>query len=133
MYAEDLIAGPGQVSAAGGIVTLSFGCRLNWYRALPVSCVEHLAVTVDGTPLPPGAVTVRLNGRPMTAVALVEHDDDWWPTGAIARLDCLLGPQPARRRYEVVLDIGIRVPYMGPMPDGSWRLVRDQCTARVPA
>jgi hypothetical protein len=132
MFAEDLIAGSGQVSITGGIVTLSFGCRLNWYRALPVSCVEHLAVTVDGTLLSPGAVTVRLNGQQMTVAALVEHDDDWWPTGEVAWLDCLLGTQPAKNRYEVVLDIGIRVPYMGPMPDGSWRLVSDQCTAQVP-
>ena len=133
MFAEDLIAGSGQVSITGGIVTLSFGCRLNWYRALPVSCVEHLAVTVDGTLLPPMAVTVRLSGRRMTVAALVEHDNYWWPTGQVAWLDCTLGTHPAKNRYAVLMDMGIRVPYMGPMPDGSWRLVRDQCTAQVPA
>jgi Domain of unknown function (DUF6379) len=133
VFAEDLIVGPGEMSVTDGAVTLSFGCRLNWYRSLPVSCVEHLTVTVDETLLPAGAVTVILNGRPMTAAALIGRDDDWWPTGQVARLDCLLGTRPAKNRYQVLLDMGIRVPYMGPMADGSWRLVRDQCTAQVPA
>ena len=37
MYADDLLLSHGRVSAAKGTVTLSVGCRLNWYRALPVS------------------------------------------------------------------------------------------------
>jgi len=133
VFAEDLIVGPGHVSVTDGIVTLSFGCRLNWYRALPVSCVEHLAVTVDGNRLSPGTVKVTLNGQQISAAALVEHDDDWWPAGEVAWLDCPLGTRPAMNLYEVELNVGIRVPYMGPMPDGSWRLVRDECTAWVAA
>ena len=36
MYADDLVLSHGRVSVAKGTVTLSVGCRLNWYRALPV-------------------------------------------------------------------------------------------------
>jgi hypothetical protein len=131
MFADDLILGCGRVSVADGTLTLTVGCRLNWYRALPVSCVEYLAVTVDGTRLSPAAVTVRLGGQQIPGPALTEHDDDWWAAGQVAWLDCTLGKRPAQDRYQVRLEIGTRVPYMGPAPDGSWRLVRDECTAWV--
>ena len=75
MYADDLLLSRGRLSAAKGTVTLSVGCRLNWYRALPVSCVQHLALTVDGTRLIPDAIVVELGGRRIPAPALVEHDD----------------------------------------------------------
>jgi hypothetical protein len=58
------------VSAAEGSVTLSLGCRLNWYRALPVSCVEHLSLTVDGTRLIPDVEYIS-----------------WAPAGALDSLD----------------------------------------------
>ena len=132
MFADDLLLGHGQVSAAEGIVTLSVGCRLNWYRALPVSCVEYLSVTVDGSRLNPDAITVELGGRQIPVPALIEHDD-WWATGQVASLHCALGARPMKDRYEVRLEVGTRIPYMGPMPDGSWRLVRDECTAWVSA
>ena len=71
MYADDLLLGHGRVSAAKGTVTLSVGCRLNWYRALPVSCVEHLALTVDGTRLIPDAITVELGARVLARISAV--------------------------------------------------------------
>jgi hypothetical protein len=133
MYADDLLLGHGRVSAAEGIVTLSLRCRLNWYRALPVSCVEHLSLTVDGTPLSADAIIVELGDRQIPAPALVEHDGLWWATGQVASLHCALGPGPVKDRYQVRLEIGTRIPYMAPMPDGSWRLARDECTAWVSA
>lgn len=36
-------------------------------------------------------------------------------------------------RYQVRLEVGTRIPYMAPMPDGSWRLVRDECISWAPA
>ena len=96
-----------------------------------MSCVEHLALTVDGTRLIPDAIAVELGGRRIPAPALVEHDDLWWATGQVASLRCALGPAPVKDRYQVRLEIGTRIPYMAAMPDGSWRLVRDECTAWV--
>ena len=131
MYADDLLLSHGRLWAAKGTVTLSVGCRLNWYRALPVSCVEHLALTVDGTRLIPDAIAVELGGRRIPAPALVEHDDCWWATGQVASLHCALEPGSVKDRYQVRLEVGTRIPYMAPMPDGSWRLVLDECTAWV--
>lgn len=80
-------------------MTLSVGCRLNWYRALPVSCVEHLALTVDGTRLIPDVIAVALRGRQIPVPALVEHDDCWWATGQVAWLHCALEPGSVKDRY----------------------------------
>ena len=101
MYADDLLLSRGQVSEADGAVTLSVRCRLNWYRALPVSCVEQLSVTVDGTPLSPHAVTLELGDEQIPAPALVERDDSWWATGQVASLQCVLGPGTVKDRYRV--------------------------------
>ena len=71
MYADDLLLSHGRLSAAKGTVTLSVGCRLNWYRALPVSCVEHLALTVDGTRLIPDAIAVASSTKNLPASSAV--------------------------------------------------------------
>ena len=114
-----------------GRLVLTLGCRLNWYRALPVSCVEDLAVTVDGVAVPQEALTVRVDGVAVAGNHLVERDDDWWPAGHVAEVECDLGVRRIPDPVPVRLEIGARIPYLGPSPDGGWRLVGDECSRLV--
>ena len=41
---------------------LLLGVRLNWYRSVPLSCVERLEVALDGVPLDPERTTLELDG-----------------------------------------------------------------------
>ena len=47
MYADDLLLSHGRLSAAKGTVTLSVGCRLNWYRALRKDFEEATKFLID--------------------------------------------------------------------------------------
>ena len=60
-------------AADGG---LAIGLRLNWFRPLPLSCVEALTVSLPGEPLPPGVLT--LDGTRYAVAALGDHEDVWW-------------------------------------------------------
>lgn len=115
---------------SGGRI-LTFGLRLNWYRALPVSCVERLQVAVDGETLSPQDVVVRLGRVESGPDRLVAHDDDWWAVGQIAEVSCLLPERAPAAEYRVTVDLGTRVPYMPPPPGAAWRLVTDTCTRTV--
>jgi hypothetical protein len=128
MFADDMLLDRAEVRQVDGRLVLTLGCRLNWYRALPVSCVEHLSVTVDGVGVPAEAVSVRVAGVAVAANRLVEHDDDWWPAAHVAELECDLGARSVPDPVPVCLEIGTRVPYLGPLRDGGWRLVRDECS-----
>jgi hypothetical protein len=64
--------------------TLVLGLRLNWFRPLPLSCVEELTASVDELPLPAGVLV--LDGAGYDASALVDHDDVWWGLQSRANL-----------------------------------------------
>lgn len=80
---------------------LTLGLRLNWFRPLPLSCVEELAVSVGGVPLPAGVLV--LDGARYEARSLVDHDDVWW--GLQSRADLLVpwsdGPAPGPVRVTI--------------------------------
>lgn len=64
--------------------SLVVGLRLNWFRPLPLSCVEELLVTVDGVASPGGVLT--LDGTAYHVESLADRDDVWWSVFSEARL-----------------------------------------------
>jgi hypothetical protein len=60
-------------------VGFATGMRLPWYRALPLSCIERIDVSVDGVAVPPEAVRLRV-GRtgPLEVSKLAALTDSWW-------------------------------------------------------
>ena len=56
--------------------SLVVGLRLNWFRPLPLSCIEELTASVGGVPLPAGVLT--LDGTAYDAASLTDHDDVLW-------------------------------------------------------
>ncbi len=55
---------------------LVVGLRLNWFRPLPLSCIEELTAVVDGEPGLEGLLLLDGVGHPVDA--LVDKDDVWW-------------------------------------------------------
>jgi hypothetical protein len=93
---------------------LELSLRLNWYRSLPLSCVERLEVRLDGVPVD---VTLDLDG-------------DWWHVRDSARLSAELAEEPGGGQHAVELTIGTRIPYLVG-PDGHAVVIVDRARAEV--
>ena len=87
--------------------------RLNWYRALPLSCVETLDVVFDGKPVSREAITFRLNGREFALDDLSAQHDEWWyvldPATVAVAGDSAVQPGEA---HDVGLTLACRAPYI---------------------
>jgi hypothetical protein len=51
---------------------------LPWMRSLPLSCVLGLEVELDGAPVDPDDLRVRLGAQPVRVEGLAAHEDTWW-------------------------------------------------------
>src|SRR3954451_3289010 len=107
---------------------LELSVRLNWYRSLPLSCVEQLEVRLDGADLPPA--TVELDGVSSSVADLTTADDRWWHVLDSARVRVPLEHAPVAGRHEVELVLGSRIPYLV-SPDGSAAVIVDRARAEV--
>ncbi len=52
--------------------------RLTSYRALPLSCIERVELSVDGRPVALQAITFILNGQPYRLDELPHLSQIWW-------------------------------------------------------
>lgn len=80
---------------------LVVGLRLNWFRPLPLSCVEELTVVVDSSPLIGGVLQLDGVGHPVDV--LVEVDEVWWRLASDAELRLAWGDRPAPDRVRVTM------------------------------
>jgi Domain of unknown function (DUF6379) len=87
--------------------------HLAWYRSLPLSCVEDVAVTVAGRVAARDDVRVRFEGRELALDDLAEMVDDWW---FVQDPLTVLIPDPAPQRpgteTEVAVNLATRIPYI---------------------
>ena len=107
---------------------LELSVRLNWYRSLPLSCVEQLEIRLDGETLEPA--TVELDGVRCSLADLATTDDRWWHVLDSARIRVPLERAPRAGRHEVELVLGSRIPYLV-APDGSAAVIADSARAEV--
>lgn len=123
MFSEQLIARQARNSTVDGFTVR---IRLNWYRALPISCIERLDLVVDGARIPPERMTLSVAGGDYPVARLAEHDDDWWFVldEATLRVAGPGGLSPGEHHAELVL--GTRIPYFGPDPSGDFAVVVDR-------
>jgi hypothetical protein len=105
--------------------TLELSVRLNWYRSLPLSCVERLEVALDGIPVPAGRTTLEVDGGVDSA------DGPWWPVVATGRVRVALDGLPGDGEHRVDLLIGTRIPYLVD-PAGNAVVIVDRAQAVVP-
>ena len=123
MFARHLVE-----SAALTDEALELSVRLNWYRSLPLSCVERLEISLDGEPL--DHATLELDGVPRPVADLATADDRWWHVLDPARVRVPLAQAPGPGRHEVELVLGSRIPYLV-APDGSAAVIADRARAEV--
>ena len=87
--------------------------HLAWYRSLPLSCVEDVAVTVAGRTAPREEIRVRFEGRELTLDDLADMVDDWWfVQDPLTVLIPDLAPQQAGTETEVAVNLATRIPYI---------------------
>lgn len=87
--------------------------RLPWYRALPLSCVERMDVSVDGQPVPVDDVTLTFGDvGPLKLRELAALTDTYWYVLDSAKLS--VKSDSARRpgSHEINLAFGLYIPYL---------------------
>ena len=101
---------PDALSVQDGQLVLAV--HLPWYRSLPISCLESVAIAVDGAP-----VAVRSVGVSGFAGSVEDaaRSEEWWDLRD--PLDVLLDA-PARPGDVLPLEVGIavRIPYIEQAP-----------------
>ncbi|GHF34726.1 hypothetical protein FHX82_005451 [Amycolatopsis bartoniae] len=127
MFPERLIeAGTVRPTAKG----FCAGLRLTWYRALPLSCIERITVTVDGTEVPDDAISLSVAATgPLSVPDMASLTDTWWYVldSALLTVDSAVAAAPGE--HEVTVVLGLYIPYL-PV-DGSPLVNLDTCSARL--
>jgi hypothetical protein len=86
---------------------------LNWYRSLPLSCVETNELTLDGTLIPREQMGFRLNGSTRPLDELGDMTEEMWFIQDHAELTVRRTPAlRAGDRVTLALRLGSRIPYI---------------------
>jgi hypothetical protein len=109
---------------------LLLAIRLNWYRSLPLSCVERLDIELDGVRLDPARTTLELDGRRLPVGSLAGQDERWWPVLDTATVRVDLDAPPTAGTHTVDVAIGSRIPYLV-TPGGDAAVIVDRARAEV--
>jgi hypothetical protein len=110
---------------------LSLDIRLNWYRSVPLSCVERLEIDLDGVRLDPARATLELDGVRSAVGELTGMDERWWSVLDSATVRVELDTPPVPGPHTVDLVIGTRIPYLV-SPSGDAAVIVDRTRAEVP-
>jgi len=130
MFADDLL--PATVRAAGARpdAGVALDIRLNWYRSLPLSCVEAISLVIDRSAVAPERLKLRLNGFEAPVERLADASDVWWRVLDSAAL-IAEGEDLAAGPHDVELSLTLRIPYYGPLPDGRFVTITDRAHGTV--
>ena len=109
---------------------LVLAVRLNWYRSVPLSCVERLEVELDGAGLPAERTTLELGDVHTVIGGLAVLDDTWWPVLDAATVRVELDAPPPCGAHTAGLVLGTRIPYLV-SPSGDAAVIVDRARAEV--
>lgn len=91
----------------------AFDVRLNWYRSLPLSCVDVNSIKLDGQPAQPDQIMFEINGHCYSLAELADRYEEFWFVQDLARLHVR---QPrklhAGETHKIEAEIALRFPYM---------------------
>jgi hypothetical protein len=87
--------------------------RINWYRSLPLSCVEKVDLSLDGQPVPPEAISFGVNGHEYRLSDLPARADEFWFVLDPAVLSVHdPGRVKAGESHRIELQLAMRAPYI---------------------
>jgi hypothetical protein len=103
-------------SLTAGPTGLDVAVYTHWYRALPLTSLALVQLTVDGEAIDPAALEVTVNGHRYGLSELAEHADEYWFTTdpAVLHTPVLTA---AGREHRVQLLLGLSIPYILTGPD----------------
>ena len=102
---DDQVLRPGALTVTSG--GLDVAVYSHWYRALPLSCVVTVNLSVDGTAVEP---EITVNGVRHTLASLREQAGEYWFT-----TDPLILHAPVARpggQHHVEVELGLSIPYI---------------------
>lgn len=92
--------------------------HLAWYRSLPLSCVEGVAITIDGREAPRDQIRVVHHSSDLTLDELASRVDDWWFVQDPLTIRVPAESPKARgSEAEVSVYLATRIPYIIIGPD----------------
>jgi Domain of unknown function (DUF6379) len=84
----------------------------HWYRALPLTSLAVVDLTLDGERVDTGELTVDANGKTFRFEELAEGYDEWWFTTDAVTLRVPRSGATAGGRHRVELNLGLSIPYL---------------------
>jgi hypothetical protein len=91
----------------------SVGVRLCWYRALPLSSIKILTLTVDGNPVASENITFVLDGSTHRLDDLPAlYKESWFVTDPAELRVSLPDEFAAGEKHDLDLTLGLRIPYV---------------------
>ncbi|MEV6345540.1 DUF6379 domain-containing protein [Actinoplanes sp. NPDC051851] len=121
MFPERVIA-DGTLRAEPGAVSVEI--RLPWYRALPLSSVSAVDVTLNGTPIAADDLELTVNDVPYLLSELPARHDVWWYVTDSARLR--IPAASVEDEHTLSVSVALLIPYL-PV-EGAPLSIVERCT-----
>jgi hypothetical protein len=87
--------------------------RLNWYRSLPLSCVDSVSLSLDGSQVQPDQIYFAVNNHEYRLDELPEQIEEFWFVQDSARLRVhQLGKVAVGETHTIEAAIALRAPYI---------------------
>lgn len=120
MFDDDLIKDHSVklVSRGGADQELSFDCRIPFYRALPLSCIEAVVLSVNDRPVERDQISIVLRGDSYQLDHVAGLMDIWWGFTETVKFvviaEDILNGHNAENSVKIDLSLRIRLPYLIP-------------------
>lgn len=116
LYENDILTNVGarSVYEHGRRIGFCVNIRINYYRGLPLSCLDYIVLTVDGETARPEDMIVRCSGKEYPYLHILSDDmetDTYWLFGDYLRVTVLRAGGIEPGRHEVTLNLGVRRSY----------------------
>lgn len=108
--------------------------RLNWYRSLPLSCVENIRLSIDGEEISVDALSFAVNEHSYPVKELEDKAGEYWYVQDSGVVHAQLpGKVAAGGSYSIDVEITIRAPYILIGPGKFLTMPTRYSTAQVAA
>jgi len=125
---EQVIA-DGSLRARGDAFT--FGLRMPWYRALPLSSLEGLDVRIDDDVIATEELRISLGGTTYALADLPPLHEEWWYVADAAEVRAPKAGGLAPGPHVLDVTVALRIPYI--VESGHPLVMRERCVKRLAA